>query len=136
MFLLDTNVCIHVLNGTSTSIVDQLRAHQPGDILLSSVVRAELFFGARKSARVDQNLRLLERFFAPYRSVAFDDRCAEHYGLLRATLERAGQPIGPNDMLIAATALAHDATLVTSNTREFGHAVGLRLLDWHRDSPA
>ena len=132
MFLLDTNVCIHLLIGTSPSIVEEMRAHRPTEILLASVVRAELLFGARKSTRADQNLRLLERFFAPYRSVTFDDRCAEHYGLLRANLERAGQPIGPNDMLMAATALAHDATLVTSNVREFGRAIGLRLIDWHR----
>lgn len=132
MFLLDTNVCIQLLNGTSASIIEELRTHSPTDILLSSVVRAELLFGARKSARVDQNLRLLERFCAPYRSAPFDHRCAEHYGSLRANLQSAGLLIGPNDMLIAATALAHDATLVTNNTREFGRVIGLRLVDWHR----
>lgn len=60
----------------------------------------------------------------------FDDACAEHYGVLRADLERSGCPVGPNDMLIAATARAHDAVLVTANTNEFRRIVGLRVTNW------
>lgn len=130
MFLLDTNACIRVLNGSCPALVDRLRVHDPGEILIASVVKAELLFGARKSRRVEHNLALLSRFLAPFRPAQFDDACAEHYGLLRADLERAGQPIGPNDMLIAATARAHDAVLVTANTKEFRRVVGLRVVDW------
>ena len=130
MFLLDTNACIRVLNGSSETLVAELRRHSPSEILLSSIVKAELLFGARKSRRVEHNLTLLERFFAPFATAPFDDRCAEHYGLLRADLERLGHPIGPNDMLIAATARAHDAVLVTANTSEFQRVVGLRISNW------
>lgn len=131
-YLLDTNACIRVLNGSSHTLVERLKLHDPSEILISSVVRAELLFGARKSARVEDNLSVLSRFLAPFRAAPFDDACAEHYGMLRADLERAGTPIGPNDMMIAATARAHDAVLVTANTRELQRVVTLRVEDWER----
>lgn len=130
MYLLDTNACIRILNDSSASLAGRLRQHDPSDIRLCSVVKAELFYGARRSSRVSENLRLLQRFFAPFICLSFDDRCAEHYGLIRADLERAGTPIGPNDLMIAATARAYDLVLVTHNTREFSRVVGLQLEDW------
>jgi tRNA(fMet)-specific endonuclease VapC len=99
---------------------------------VSSVTRAELVYGARRSARVAENLRVLASFFAPLVSLPFDDACAEQYGALRATLAAAGRPIGPNDLLIAATALAHDLTVVTHNVREFSRIAGLKIEDWER----
>jgi len=87
---------------------------------------------ARHSTQAASNLRLLERFLAPFVSLPFDDRCAERYAALRADLAGRGQLIGPNDMLIAATALAHDLILVTHNTREFSRVVGLKIEDWGR----
>src|SRR3990167_1680598 len=111
MYLLDTNACIRILNDSSASLAGRLRQHDPSDIRLCSVVKAELFYGARRSSRVSENLRLLQRFFAPFICLSFDDRCAEHYGLIRADLERAGTPIGPNDLMIAATARAYDLVL-------------------------
>jgi tRNA(fMet)-specific endonuclease VapC len=129
-YLLDTNACLCILNGTTPALVVRMRREDPASIKLSSVVRAELLFGARKSSRVEQNLALLSRFFAPFESLPFDDRAAEHYGLIRAELEREGRLIGPNDLLIAATARAHDATLVTRNTKEFARVVALRVENW------
>jgi tRNA(fMet)-specific endonuclease VapC len=79
---------------------------------------------------VEGNLQLLRRFFEPLVSLSFDDRCAEEAGLIRLDLERTGRPIGPNDLLIAATARANDCVLVTHNLREFGRIPGLRLDDW------
>ncbi|MBK8099317.1 MAG: type II toxin-antitoxin system VapC family toxin [Planctomycetes bacterium] len=93
-------------------------------------MKAELFYGARNSTRVEDNLRLLARFFGMFDSVAFDDECAVHYGLLRANLRRAGTPIGGNDMMIAAMAVAHDLTLATRNQAEFQRVGGLRLEEW------
>jgi len=129
-YLLDTNVCIRFLNGTHPAIAAQMRATAPTDIALCSVVKAELLFGARRSSHVQANLQLLARFFQPFACLAFDDRCAEEAGQIRATLADQGNPIGPNDVLIAATARAHDATLVTHNQNEFSRVTGLRLEDW------
>ncbi len=134
MFLLDTNACIRILNGSSPRLVACLRRYEPDDIAVSAISRAELLYGARKSSRVTENLRVLKRFFAACVSLPFDDRCAEHYGAIRADLAARGKPIGPDDLLIAATARAHDATLVTHNTREFCRVVGLKVEDWERES--
>jgi tRNA(fMet)-specific endonuclease VapC len=130
VFLLDTNVCIRILNGSSPSVAARLQATSPTEVRLCAVVKAELLYGARHSARVDQNLRLLRRFFEPIASLPFDDRCAEEAAFIRLDLERSGRPIGPNDLLIAATARVHDLVLVTHNTREFGRVAGLRIEDW------
>jgi tRNA(fMet)-specific endonuclease VapC len=130
MYLLDTNACIRILNGTSPPLIEQLRAVPRSLVRLSSVVKAELLYGARKSTRMAENLRLLERFFDTIASLPFDDSCAEEYGLLRDELDRAGTPIGPNDLLIAATARAHRAILVTHNVREFSRVAELRIEDW------
>lgn len=130
MYLLDSNVCIHLLNERNTQIEQNFRSHSPADIYLCSIVKAELLYGARYSQRVSINLQRLKLFFAPLESMPFDDRCAEEYGLIRAALTEQGKIIGPNDMIIAAIARANDATLITHNTREFGRIPSLRLEDW------
>lgn len=129
-YLLDTNTCIHLLNAGDPGVKQRYAACQPADIVLCSVVRAELLFGARKSARVQSNLKRLEYFAAPLQSLAFDDRCAHDYGLIRADLAVQGKPIGANDLMIAAIARAHDLILVTHNTGEFSRLAGLRIEDW------
>lgn len=130
MVLLDTNVCIRILNGSSDAVVDALRARAPSSVRLCSIVLAELIFGARNSSRVEQNLRTIERFRDPFISLPFDDAAAEHYGAIRADLTRDGALIGPNDLMIAAIARANDLTLVTHNVSEFGRVTGLRIEDW------
>jgi tRNA(fMet)-specific endonuclease VapC len=129
-WLLDTNVCVAFLNGGDTSVRDRLLALSPSDVFLCSVVKAELLFGARKSSRVDENLARLTEFFAAMESIPFDDSAAQHYGLLRAQLESIGTPIGANDMMIAATALAAGVTLVTRNQQEFARVAGLAMESW------
>jgi tRNA(fMet)-specific endonuclease VapC len=101
---------------------------------MCSTVKAELHYGARHSSKPAENLRLLHDFFLPFRSHLFDDSCAEHYGIIRNELSRTGKPIGPNDLMIAATAIANDLILVTHNTDEFSRVVGLRWEDW--ETPA
>lgn len=130
IYLLDTNVCIHLLNEKHPVILQRLKQHSPVDIAICSVVKAELLYGARRSQRVEANLQLLKVFFAPLQSLAFDDNCAEHYGQIHADLLSQGKPIGPNDTLIAAIARAHNATLITHNTSEFSRVAGLRIEDW------
>jgi tRNA(fMet)-specific endonuclease VapC len=130
MYLLDTNACIRILNNSSVSLVERLRTEDPSDIRLCAITKAELLYGARRSTRASVNLRILERFFAPFVSLPFDDRCAEHCGAIRADRAGRGRIIGPYDLQIAATARAHDLVLVTHNTREFARVPGLRIEDW------
>jgi tRNA(fMet)-specific endonuclease VapC len=129
-FLLDTNICIGILTGRSPKAIEKLHQLAPTEVRICSVVRAELQFGARNSSRVEANLSLLETFLSPFTSVAFDDGAANYYGRIRADLHRAGKLIGPNDLLIAAMALANDLVLVTHNVKEFGRVPGLRWEDW------
>lgn len=130
MKLLDTDICIHVLNATEPELLANFRSHSPLELALCSIVRAELLWGARNSQRVDENLERVRLFAEPLKSLPFDDDCADHYGSIRADLAARGTPIGPNDTLIAAIALAHRATLITRNQREFERISGLRIESW------
>jgi len=130
IYLLDANVCIHLLNEKQSRVTQNFRQHNPTDIVLCSIVKAELLYGARRSQRMESNLQLLIAFFAPLQSLPFDDESAEHFGQIHADLLNQGKPIGPNDTLIAAIARANNATLVTHNTAEFSRVAGLRLADW------
>lgn len=129
-YLLDANTCIRYLNGTSESIRSRIEALNPEEVVLCSVVKAELVYGALKSGNPDKNLVRLKRFADRFASLPFDDDAVEVYGRIRVRLERRGTPIGPNDLLIAATALAHGATLVTHNVDEFSRIEELRFEDW------
>jgi tRNA(fMet)-specific endonuclease VapC len=129
-FLLDTNVCIAFLNGRDKGVRDKLLALDPEAVRLCSVVRAELLYGARNSDHVDANLRRLTDFLAAFTSLPFDDVSADQYGVIRAQLKRDGRLIGPNDLLIAAIALANDQTLITRNQEEFHRIPGLRVVSW------
>lgn len=128
--LLDTNICIAFLNGRDSAVRDRLLGQSPSDVRLCSVVKAELLYGARSSARTGENLRRLEEFFAPFGSFVFDDDAADWYGTIRGQLRREGTPIGGNDLMIAAIARSNDATLVTRNDSEFRRVPGLRVDVW------
>ena len=130
MYLLDTNACIRLLNNSSSHLVARIRQHSPADILLCSIIKAELVYGAYHSSRAADNLRLLNHFYEPFVSLPFDDSCVDIYGRIRSDLARIGTPIGPNDLLIAATAVANGLTLVTANQREFGRVTGLLTENW------
>lgn len=130
MYLLDTNACIRILRGSSATLVERVSQHAPQEICLCSIVKAELVYGAYRSARPAENMRLLTRFFEPYESLPFDDPCIDAYGRIRSDLERARLVIGPNDLIIAATAVANKVTLVSANTREFVRVTGLAFENW------
>jgi tRNA(fMet)-specific endonuclease VapC len=129
-YLLDTNICIALLKGRDRKVVEKIHSKDPRDVFLSSIVKSELLFGARKSQKVEENLALLLEFFAQFESLPFDDRAAEFCGITRALLERAGTPVGANDLLIAGIAQANDLTVVSRNRREFGKIPGLRWEEW------
>lgn len=133
-YLLDTNVCIVYLNQRSSRVFERLEVLLPSVIAVCSVVVAELFYGAMKSRRPAETLARQREFLQPFVSLPFDDRAAERYAGIRADLEKQGRPIGPNDLMIAAIAIANDLTLVTANTGEFSRIGELRCEDWERSS--
>ena len=128
-WLLDTNVCIAWLK-RDASVRERVVARPKSDVAICSVVKAELWYGARKSQRVAENLELLSRFTSELESWPFDDQAAEIYGQVRAQAEVIRQPIGPHDLLIASIALSRDATLATRNDRELRRIAGLRVERW------
>jgi len=129
MILLDTNICIYIINAKPPGVLERFKRYRMGDIGLCSVVAAELAFGVAKSGSA-RNRQALEMFLAPLTVLPFDDAAVWVYGDLRADLERRGTPIGSLDTMIAAHALSLQASLVTNNAREFSKVPGLRLDNW------
>ncbi len=132
-YLLDTNACIALINGTEANVRRRfLRAvARDSVVLLSSIVAFELWYGVAKSQRKDSNRQRLEAFFAgPLEWTLFDEDDAQAAGTVRAELEAAGTPIGAYDVLLAGQARRRGAILVTSNTKEFVRVAGLKWEDW------
>jgi tRNA(fMet)-specific endonuclease VapC len=127
--MLDTNICIYVINSRPASVLARFKQVQLGDIAISSVTAAELAFGVAKSGSA-RNRQALEMFLATLEILPFDESAIWHYGDLRADLERRGQPIGSLDTMIAAHALSTHTILVTNDTREFERVPNLRLENW------
>jgi tRNA(fMet)-specific endonuclease VapC len=130
MYLLDTDTCIAYLRQRPGILVQRIAARQPNEVRLCAVVKAELYAGALLSRQPAALRARIDAFVPPYHSLPFDDAASEHYARIRADLTARGQLIGPNDLLIAAIALANGLTLVTHNTREFNRVVGLTVEDW------
>jgi tRNA(fMet)-specific endonuclease VapC len=130
IYSLDTNTCIRYLNGRSPGIVRKLPTIPARDIIVCSVVRGELAYGAAKSQTPQLSAAKQQKFLKPYGTLRYDDAAAAVFGRIRAMLERAGTPIGAYDMQIAAIALVHGLIVVTHNTNEFGRIAGLKIEDW------
>ena len=129
MILLDTNICIYIINAKPPAVLARFKQYRMGDIGLCSVVAAELAFGVAKSGS-PRNRQALEMFLAPLTILPFDAAAVWAYGDLRADLDRRGTPIGSLDTMIAAHALSLQVLLVTNNTREFAKVPGLQLDNW------
>ncbi len=132
-YLLDANTCIRYLNGTSESIRKHIETTHPREIAVCAVVKAELFYGAHKSQHPTANLDKQRTFLGRFVSLSFDDQAAEAYGHIRAKLTKAGTPIGPNDLLIAAIAVSQNCILVSHNTKEFRRITELEVEDWEEE---
>ncbi len=129
-YLLDTNTCIRYLNQRSQAIINRLNAISDSEIVICSVVKAELYLGAMKS-QIPERTMIKQRVFAErFHSFPFDDNPALVYAKIRAILEQSGTPIGSNDMMIASIAIANGLILVTHNTREFSRVGDLKIEDW------
>lgn len=129
-FLLDTNTCIIYLRGKNLILKQKLELIEIQDITVCSIVKAELFYGAIKSARPTQNLAVQQQFLDQFVSLPFDDSSTIIFGTIRSRLEILGTPIGPYDLQIAAIALSQNLTLITHNTREFKRIDNLKIEDW------
>jgi tRNA(fMet)-specific endonuclease VapC len=129
-YLLDTNVCIDYVNRRYPSVVERVQRSLPEDLCLSSVVVAELRYGADRSARGAQNHERLDILTEEIQCVDFDLSAARAFGRLRSALEAVGAPIGPYDMMISAHALSLGLVLVTDNEGEFRRVAGLKVENW------
>ena len=128
-YLLDTDTCIDLLRGLS-SVVSKLEALSPEDCGISAITTFELFAGAAKARQPSIEIDKIERLVSVLEEIGFDQEAARQAGTLRHRLDKAGTPLGPYDLLIAAHALALDLTLVTANTGEFGRVADLRIESW------
>jgi tRNA(fMet)-specific endonuclease VapC len=129
-YLLDTNICIYLIKQKPASVMARFSEHNVGDVGLSTITVAELYYGVQKSSRVEQNEQALLQFLAPLVIAEFDAEAALAYGQIRAELESRGTPIGSLDTLIAAHGVALGATIVTNNVREFNRVPNLNVENW------
>ncbi len=131
MYLLDTDTLIYALKGEA-AVVRQLKIHQ-NDILRVSVISLmELYDGAYKSERMASNLAKVRRIEHAFDILAVDFSTAETFGMMKSELELQGTPLDDFDLVIAASALAFNLTLVTNNERHFRRVEGLELDNWAR----
>ena len=129
MILLDTHICIYIINQKPVAVLERFKGFNAGEIGVSSIVAAELAFGVQKTGSM-RNREALNLFLAPLTLVPFDAGCVWAYGTLRAQLETLGQPIGALDTMIAAQALALDLPLATNNQKVFSRVPELKLKNW------
>jgi tRNA(fMet)-specific endonuclease VapC len=128
-YLLDTNIVIYVIKQRPLAVLEVFNRHA-GHMAISSITLAELMHGAEKSQRVDDNLRVVEDFASRLEVLPYGAGAAQHYGSIRAALEKVGQPIGINDLHIAAHARSLGLVLVTNNMGEFAKVPALQVQNW------
>ena len=128
--MLDTNICIYIIKQQPVTVLKRFLEYQIGDIGISSITLSELRYGVAKSTHQEKNAKALDEFITPLEVISFDEAAAQVYGKIRATLEKAGTPIGSMDMLIAAHAISLGIPLVTNNAREFVRISILNVIDW------
>ena len=129
-YYLDTNIIIYALNGKYPRILSHFQQVPSLSIVIPSVVLAEIEYGARKSFDYEKTISLYRKFVSYFAIEPFTGHAAAAYGRIRSSLEKKGQIIGANDLLIAAAAMADHGILVTHNTREFSRVEGLVYEDW------
>lgn len=134
MLILDSNTISYYFRG-DPHVVPHLQAQRPQDVAVPAIVEYELRYGLLRLPPdiAAPRLAALTTLLLPMQKLPFDSECADHAARIRAMLEAAGNPVGPHDILIAATALRHGAVLITRNVREFSRVPGLQWINWHED---
>jgi tRNA(fMet)-specific endonuclease VapC len=130
MYFLDTNTCIYFLNGKYEFIKEKILGTAPNEIQIPVIVKAELLLGAYKSKKRKENIEKVEEFLEPFDVIPFIDLITYTYAEIRNEIEKQGEVIGPNDMLIASIVKFHEGILVTNNVREFERVKGLKIENW------
>ncbi|WP_347812437.1 type II toxin-antitoxin system VapC family toxin [Rheinheimera sp. D18] len=128
-YMLDTNICIYVIKRRPIEVLETFNKYA-GLMCISSITYAELCHGVEKSTKPEQNRQAVEDFVSRLTILQYGEKAAQHYGEVRAELEKAGTPIGVNDLHISAHARSESLTLVTNNMKEFERVQGLRLENW------
>ncbi|MCL0085374.1 type II toxin-antitoxin system VapC family toxin [Thermodesulfovibrionales bacterium] len=131
MILLDTNIVIAFLNGNNA--VSERIQRKIDRIALSTLVVAELDYGAKASQNARKNLEKLYRLLDIVQVISFDMECAKIFGTIKSKLRSIGKPTGEVDALLAATAIANKAVLITANKKHFENIEGLKLEVWQTD---
>ena len=129
-FLIDTNICIYIMNKRPPIVIHRFKNTDVGQIGISTITVSELNYGASKSKLQKQNFKRLEEFLTPFEIIPYDQNASHYYGEIRCQLENQGNIIGPLDLLIAAHALSKDLTLVTNNEKEFKRIKSLKVENW------
>jgi tRNA(fMet)-specific endonuclease VapC len=129
-YYLDTNICIYFLKGLFPQLKNKILSVNPDTIIIPSIVKAELLYGAEKSKNKEENLKKIYQFLLPFHIESFTDDETVLYAQIRNVLEKKGTPIGPDDLLIATIVLSHDCYLITNNTKEFSRIKNLKIEDW------
>ncbi len=132
-YLLDTNICIYIAKHNPPAVRARFERHSANELAMSVVTLGELRHGAEKSQAREKALATLHRLEASIQVTPLTETAGQHYGQIRAALENSGQPIGNNDLWIAAHARSEGWILVTNNEREFSRVEELQVENWVRD---
>ena len=129
-YLIDTNICIYIMNNRPPEVIQKFKSKDAGQIGISSITVSELYYGVSKSKYQKKNLIRLKEFLTPFEILAYDESASKLYGKIRAQLEKSGDVIGPLDLLIAAHALSLNLVLITNNEKEFNRVKTLKVENW------
>ena len=129
-YLIDTNICIYIMNQRDQSLIQRFKKIPIGEICISSITLSELSYGVYKSSSLIKNKQRLQEFILPFHILFFNKKSAEIYGQIRSQPEKKGQTIGSFDMLIASHAMSEDLVLVTNNDKEFKRIKNLKIENW------
>lgn len=129
-YMLDTNICIYIAKGHPQAVRERFDRHTSHELTMSTITLGELRFGAEKSQARERAMAAIEQLANVIQVCTLPVTAAEHYGDIRATLQKQGQPIGNNDLWLAAHARAEGWILITNNTREFDRVPGLQAQNW------